>query len=330
VHDACDIGWGAMGQRVQAGLISKGRNALLHGGRRAQNHGVSKQQPLQHLVVGLDGSEGARLAFDWAAAQVGVGRLTAVHAIAPAIEFFAAAAQVNLDPIRAEHDHLLKTTWTESARNRGPELATELIDDDPASALLNTAAAAKADAIIIGHLGQSRWSRHHVGSVASRLLHRCDAPLILTNDTTEPVPLNGTVVVGLSRPADSANAEAGWALALAEERQLAVHFVSVVERPAYIDGNLAFDMSTLHSGISQQLEALASQLRAQHPTIEITTAVREGDVATGLAHEAADTGACLVVVGTPGPGPVVGFFAGSVVRTLPPLLDCPTAAIPAH
>jgi nucleotide-binding universal stress UspA family protein len=89
-------------------------------------------------------------------------------------------------------------------------------------------------------------------------------------------------------------------------------------------------MSTLHSGISQQLEVLASQLRAQHPTIEITAAVREGDVATGLAHEAAETNACIVVVGTPIPGPVVGFFAGSVVRTLPPLLDCPTAAIPAR
>jgi nucleotide-binding universal stress UspA family protein len=291
---------------------------------------VSKQQPFQHLVVGLDGSEGARMAFEWAAAQDGVDRMTAVHALELTIELLGGAAQINLDPIRAEHDCLLNTTWTGSARNCGPELSTKLIDDNPASALLNTAAAAAADAIVIGHLGQSRWSRHHVGSVASRLLHHCDVPLILTNDTTEPVPLSGTVVVGLSRPTDSTNAEVGWALALAEERHLAVHFVSLVERPAYIDGNLAFDMSTLHSGISQQLEALASQLRARHPALDITSAVREGDIATGLADEAAMADACIVVVGNHRPGPVAGFFAGSVGRTLPPLLDCPTAVIPSR
>jgi len=283
---------------------------------------------LEHLVVGVDGSDGAKRALEWAAAQASGQCLTVVHAFSPGLELLAAAVQINLDPARAEHEKLLETTWSKPARDSGAQVRTLVVDDNPATALVDVATREAAEAIVIGHQGNSRWSRHHVGDIAGRLLHRCDVPLILTNETTKPETMAGTVVVGLSRPADATNPELRWTLAVAERLDLEVHLVSLVEPLAYIDASYSFDMARIHTELRQQMDKLVGQIRVEHPGVDISSDVRDGDATQELAAVAAERDACLVIVGAHHPGPIAGFIAGSVARMLPPLLRCPMAAVP--
>jgi nucleotide-binding universal stress UspA family protein len=137
----------------------------------------------------------------------------------------------------------------------------------------------------------------------------------LTSETTEPVRLDGTVVVGLSRPTTEDNPELVWALERAVELGLGVHLVHVTERPAYIDGDLAFAATPVHTGLLRQLTELTDRLRGTDGSIEITSAVLEGDPSDAIAAEAAEVGACLVVVGAHHHGVIGDFVAGSVART---------------
>ncbi len=282
---------------------------------------------LEHLVVGVDGSAGSELALRWASAQ-SPKHLTLVHGFSPGLELLSASVQINLDGVRAEHDSLLATTWAEAARESGADIHTVLVDDSPAHALAHIASARGADTIVIGHQGHRRWSQHHVGETAGRLLHRCDVPLILTSDKTAPEPLAGTIVVGLSRPSEASNPELCWALDVAESQNLQLHVVSLVEPLAYVDVNYPLDMTRIHDDMRSQMDSLVETLRAHHGSIGISSEVRDGPVLAELAAAAEEVNAAMVVVGSHHPGPITGFFAGSVARLLPPLLDCPMAAIP--
>lgn len=282
---------------------------------------------LDHLVVGVDGSIDSESALRWAAAQA-PQRLTLVHGFSPGLELLAAGFQINLDPVRAEHDKQLAQAWSEPARDAGIDVDTVLIDDNPADALTQVASSQGADAIVIGHRGHSRWSRHHVGHIASHLLHDCDVPLIVMGQTTEAVPLTGTVVVALSRPADADSPELGWALDVAEHEHTQLHLVSLVEPLAYIDSNYSFDMASIHAEMRSQMDGLVGALRRHHHSIGISTEVRNGPALQELAATADETKASMVVVGSHHPGPVAGFIAGSVSRLLPPMLHCPMAAVP--
>lgn len=284
---------------------------------------------LEHLVVGVDGSECAHRALEWAAAQAGNRLLTVVHGFSPGLELWAAAAQINLDPVRAEHHELLDTTWSEPARAADhAKVRTVLVDDNPASALLDIAERESADAIVIGHQGHSRWSRHHVGDIAGRLLHHCDRPLILTGDSTEPHTITGTVVVGLSRPTDPTNAELRWALQLADGLDLEVHLVSLIAPQTFIDATYLYDSDRIRSEFDRQMKTLFGEIREAFPAAKVSSEVRHGDATRELAAAAAEHDAGVVVIGSHHPATVTGFAAGSVARLLPPVLNCPVVVVP--
>lgn len=281
---------------------------------------------LDHLVVGVDGSDGSQRALRWAAAQT-PERLTVVHGFSPGLELLAAAAQINLDPARAEHERLLRTTWSEAGRAEATELETVLVDDNPAKSLAHVALTRKADAIVLGHHGLNPWSAHHVGDIAGRLLHHCPVPLILTSATTEAEPLSGPLVVGLSHPADIDNPEVIWALETAGTAHLPVHLVSFVAPLPFIDSDFSFDMTRIHEEMRSQMAAFVENLDLQNRSITVSSEIRDSIPLQGLVEIADETHASMVVVGSHHPGPIGGFIAGSVARMLPPLLECPMAAI---
>lgn len=282
---------------------------------------------LDHLVVGVDGSSGSELALGWAVAQA-PRQLTVVHGFSPGLGLLAASVQLDLDPVRAQHEKLLETTWSAPARDLGIAVDTVLVDDNPANALTRVVAHRNGDAIVVGHQGHGRWSAHHVGETAGKVLHHSTVPVIVTSSDTVPDPLAGTVVVGLSRPADADNAELRWSLDVANHTQANLHLVCLVEPLAYVDASYSFDLTRVHQEMSTQMDALAARLRGQHPAIGISTEVRDGSALYGMADVAEERDACLVVVGSHHPRALAGFVAGSVARLLPPLIDCPTAVVP--
>lgn len=281
---------------------------------------------LNHLVIGVDGSPGSERAVRWAAAQKPI-HITLVHGFSPGIELLAAGFQINLDPVRAEHERELATTWAAPARDAGINVHPILVDDKPANALAHVATAVDADAIVIGLNGHGRRSAHHVGPVTHQLLHRCDVPLIVIGESTETAPLTGTIVVALSRPTKLDNSELVWALNLAENTHAQLDLISLVEPFVYFNPEYEVDMTEIQSKIQAQMDDLVVILRSHHPTLTISGEARVGTL-KDLARAAEEVDAAIVVTGSHHPGAIESFLVGSVARWLPPMLHCPLAAIP--
>jgi len=129
------------------------------------------------LAVGYDRTEGSRRAVSWAAAQLQPdGKLVIVHAgkplHAPASPLSTHSERTELG--RAMIDELL-LEGEDSLRDL--QLAAEILDRDPVSALVEAAARHGASAIVIGHDRHSALQRA-VGSVTSELIDASPVPVI--------------------------------------------------------------------------------------------------------------------------------------------------------
>ena len=133
--------------------------------------------PRRCLAVGYDRTESSRRAVSWAAAELQPdGKLVIVHAGKP---LNAPASPLSTHDERAELgramiDELL-LEGDDSLRDL--ELAAEILDRDPASALVEAAARHHASAIVIGHERHSRLHRA-AGTLTSELLDSSPLPVI--------------------------------------------------------------------------------------------------------------------------------------------------------
>jgi nucleotide-binding universal stress UspA family protein len=129
------------------------------------------------LVLGYDRTDGSRRAASWAAAQLQPdGKLVIVHALrplhAPTSPLMTHKERADLG--RAVVDELL-LEGEDSMRDL--ELAAEVLDEDPVSALIDAAARHAADAIVVGSERHSRL-RKAIGVVTSELLSSSPVPVI--------------------------------------------------------------------------------------------------------------------------------------------------------
>ncbi len=281
------------------------------------------------LIVGIDGSDGSRNALRWASAQAEQGEVIAVHGFSPGEQLMAAAAQISLDGIRADHEALLRGPWTEPASEFGVEPKCELYDDSGANALVAVTANHGSGVIVVGHQGHTGWSLHHVGGTTAKLLHRCDAPLIIISLGTEPEPVTGPIVVGISGAADLESAHLAWAATLAEELGLRLNLVGVHQPPSYFDPSLSIDAAVMKEASTSSMRSLVDKVRTTYPRLTVRGEVRSGPATAELAAAAADHSAGIVVLGNHHPSLAAALFTGSILRHLPSVISCPMAAIPA-
>lgn len=293
---------------------------------------------LQRCVVGVDGSEGSAVAFEWAVARAGAtgpdGEVMAVHAFSPGAELFAAAAQVNLDPVRAEHERLLHNDWIAAAEGTGVEVRMKIVDDVPAAALMRSSGQHGNAPIVIGHQPHGRWGAHHVGHVAGQLLHHADVPVIIVNAATSVAPLGGTVVVAVHEPVDVSHQPIVWAATLARERELALHVLSVASPPtasrgdSYSRAAYKADTEDAQKANRTMTTALADSLIQAYPTVTVTSEALFGHPIDLLAIAVSDVDAGVVVIGSHHPSAFASFLTDGVARRLPTLVTCPVVSVP--
>jgi len=130
------------------------------------------------FAVGYDRSEGARRAASWAAAQLQPdGKLVIVHAgrglHAPPSPLSTQSERAAVG--RAVVDELLLGG---EDTMRDLELAAEILDEDPVSALIDAAKRHGVDAIVLGS-GPHRRLEKALGVVTSELLTRSPVPVIV-------------------------------------------------------------------------------------------------------------------------------------------------------
>lgn len=137
----------------------------------------SGEQGRRCMVLGYDRSDGSRRAARWAAHELlPDGKLVIVHAgrplHAPPSPLTSTHERTELG--RAIVDELLLESDDEL---RDLDLAVEVLDTDPVTALLDAATRHAARAIVVGSKPHSRLHRA-IGVVTDELLARSEVPVI--------------------------------------------------------------------------------------------------------------------------------------------------------
>jgi nucleotide-binding universal stress UspA family protein len=129
------------------------------------------------LAVGYDRTEGARRAVSWAAAELQPdGKLVIVHAGRP---LHAPPSPLSTQKERAELGRAIVDELLLEGEDsmRDLELAAEILDRDPVSALIDAAVRHNANAIVIGYEPHSRLEKA-IGVLTSELLEASPVPVI--------------------------------------------------------------------------------------------------------------------------------------------------------
>ncbi|HVM65075.1 MAG TPA: universal stress protein [Acidimicrobiales bacterium] len=143
-----------------------------------------------HIVVGTDGSATATAAVRHAAALASVtgATLHVVHVFQPmsamatmGIDGGAAAASAGVGEETERRAHEVLDQALELARAEGASAEGHLTIDDPANALIDTAANIGADLLVVGNKGMSGVKRFVLGSVPNKVSHHSPCSLLIVN-----------------------------------------------------------------------------------------------------------------------------------------------------
>jgi nucleotide-binding universal stress UspA family protein len=138
------------------------------------------------IIVGIDGSDHARRALDWAIGEAAVRQVPVtvltVHQIVvsswggPATAYPAGAdlAQETLEMAQKETTAALEESGLGSRR---PTVTVKALSGLPAEALLD--AAADADMLVVGSRGTGGFKRLLMGSVAAQVTHHASCPVVV-------------------------------------------------------------------------------------------------------------------------------------------------------
>jgi nucleotide-binding universal stress UspA family protein len=150
---------------------------------------------IKKIVVGVDGSEHAQAAVEWAVRMAkGMGsEVIAVFAISPPvyvdIGYMAPIAPIQYDPawreaIKKDFEH----DWTKSLRAAGVRYRTVLEDGRPASVIAQVADRENADLIVVGRRGRGGVAEVLLGSVSHELVLQSKRPVLVIEGVPKPPP----------------------------------------------------------------------------------------------------------------------------------------------
>ena len=133
---------------------------------------------IERIVVGLDGSEQARAALDWAIrlARTAGAEVIAVYAARPVYPNAGALSKPGPDSLaRAK----FRTEWCKALPKAGVRYQTFVEEGRPASVITGIADRVDADVIVVGRRGRGGVAELLLGSVSNELTHRGARPVLV-------------------------------------------------------------------------------------------------------------------------------------------------------
>jgi nucleotide-binding universal stress UspA family protein len=291
------------------------------------------------LVVGVDGSESGLRAVEWAADQAarhGVP-LRIVHgSLWERYEQDALADTPGATPdVVTEHDlaEAILAHAADRARGRVPtlEIVTDVVPQDPASALLREADSATA--VVTGARGRGPIKELLLGSVSLSVAARAPCPVVVVRGTPPNRDgTNGLVVLGVGGSV-TGPAAARFAFHEATVRRATLEAVRVWRRPAHRPApHPLMRGEPAHQREEDAAELLEETLAAlTGPPDEGFAPVVHRTVVEGSVRQvllARSAAADLLVVGAPRRHAHLGPQLGMVGHTLLHHADCPVAVVP--
>ncbi|MFE0645129.1 universal stress protein [Streptomyces sp. NPDC058877] len=251
------------------------------------------------ITVGLDGTDHASAAADWAAreAERRGSSLRLVHA------WVWRPTDVVYVGDRAAEERWVRSMLDE-ARSRvvgqhpALDVTTGLLVDDPVPVLL--AEAARADMLVLGSRGYGTLTGYLIGSVSLKVLRQAAGPVVMVGKPNPGAPQQATEVMVGVEPGQIGDSVLEFAFSAAAERGAtlrAVHAWSIPTALAWSPGSLYLVDEA--NGLEQiNREVLADTLkpwRDKYPQVEIIEHFEIGSASEVLLSNSARAG--LVVVG---------------------------------
>jgi nucleotide-binding universal stress UspA family protein len=154
---------------------------------------ATKRSGISRIVVGVDGSEHADAALEWAVRMAkGMGsEVIAVFAISQPFYFDAgyvtAVAPPQFDPVwRAEITREFEGNWCKPLIEGGVKYRTVIEDGRPASVIAKVADGTDADVIVVGRRGRGGVAELVLGSVSHELVLHSRRPILLISTVAQP------------------------------------------------------------------------------------------------------------------------------------------------
>ncbi|WP_042364526.1 universal stress protein [Streptacidiphilus neutrinimicus] len=249
------------------------------------------------VVVGLDSSDNARVALDWAAdeALLRGAVLRIGHAWSMQAYRLPEAYKADMvEEARKAAATFLENTAEELRRGRpGLRVEPELIEEGAVEGLLRMASAG-ASVLVTGRRGQNTFLTVLLGSVSGGVIAHATVPTVLVPLEGAP-DRQGPVVVGV---APGEPEPVGFAFEEAERRGVPLRVVRSWMYPQAFPGYMAVppqEQARREAEETDELAQLLAPARVAHPGVAVDVQVVLGPAEEAIVNASAD--ACLVVVG---------------------------------
>jgi nucleotide-binding universal stress UspA family protein len=136
---------------------------------------------VSRIVVGVDGSEGSRLAAEWAADEA--ERWNARVVLVQAWEFtplvVATEAPIDLAELRKQADETLAQLVRDVFQDRVADVQARVVEELPATAVLDAVNEIDADLVVVGSHGKGGIKGMLLGSVSQKVVHHSPCPVVV-------------------------------------------------------------------------------------------------------------------------------------------------------
>lgn len=287
------------------------------------------------VVAGYDGSDEAKVAVAWAAAEA--SRLDNRLVVVNAATYMQPIARVTGTRERAgeaeESSRRLAEEGAAHARETVPGLTVEAVTDRRGAAAALEAMSQTASLVVVGNRGRGRVTGALLGSVAFALATHAHSPIVVTRGESARMPgPDRPIVVGVDGSGDAAlDNAADVAAETKAELHVLVAWQSTPANPwnraDLVTVDAADDAtSEAHQAATTIAENGAKRATTRHPDLPAAQPiVADGRPEQLLVDASAD--AALVVVGARGRGDLASLLLGSVSRVVIHGAECPVKIV---
>ncbi len=293
-----------------------------------------------HILCPTDLSEAAVAPLTYAAALARWydARLTILHVVPPPAPLPAGIVGFSVPPeiVPPPPRDVLREALEAAASRAGADMqhvTLEIVDGEPAAAIVDQAVAGRADVLVLGTHGRSGFERFVLGSIAEKVLRKAPCP-VLTVPPHMPAASAGdvrlhSVLCAVDFSAASLQAF-GFAVALARQAGASLTAVHVIEwlaeddPPTHVRFNVPEYRGYRIEEARTRLQALIdSEVGGEVPA---TALVPLGRAHREILRTADETKADLIVMGVQGRGGLGAALFGSTTQQVVRAATCPVLA----
>lgn len=270
------------------------------------------------ILVGVDGSEGSRLALTWAMDEATSREADLVASYAWHVPTFAYSspgfAPIVADEVAEEGRKMLNKVLADLEPHSDVKVELQVKEGPTAGVLRDLASDPSVSLVVVGSRGRGTATGMLLGSVSHALSHDCPKPLVIIphqKGSATLAPRVGHIVVGTDG-SEGADLALRWAAEDAKRRDALLEVVTVGSLMAEFFSPDADPIETVEAIVRKGAEGVLAKavhhLRPADIRMKLTAEVgRAADVLVERA-ESAD----LLVVGSRGLGRARELFLGSV------------------